>query len=149
MLLRWLLAAVHLVALGIGAGAILNRALAFASNLDAAGLERLFAAENRWGLAVVLWIVTGLWRVLAGIEKPAFYYWTSDAFWWKMGLMAAILVLEVGPMTALIRWRIQTRRGEPIDSSRAVLFARVSQIQLWLVVAMVFVATAIVRGLGY
>ena len=97
----------------------------------------------------MLWIVTGLWRAFAGTEKPAFYYWTSDAFWLKMALMAAILALEVAPMMALIRWRIQSRRGEPIESSRARLFARVSQIQLWLVVAMVFVATAMARVMGY
>jgi putative membrane protein len=149
MILRWLLAAVHLVALGVGAGAIMNRSRAFASPLDGPSLKRLFQADTLWGVAALLWVSTGLWRLFGGTEKPPGYYMSSDAFWVKMGCFAAILVLEAWPMMTLIRWRAQLRRGEAPDTSRALLFSRISRLQLLLVIAMVFAATAMARGVGY
>ena|SRR5688500_9722377 len=149
MTLRWLLAAVHLVALGVGAGAIRNRARAFSSGLDGPALKRLFEADTLWGIAALLWVSTGLWRLFGETEKTVAYYMGSGAFWLKMAFFVAILALEVWPMMTLMRWRAQVRRGEPLDTSRAPLFARISRIQLILVIAMVFAAAAMARGLGY
>jgi putative membrane protein len=50
-------------------------------------------------------------------------------------------------MSALIGWRIRSRRGEAPDTSRARLFSRISVIQAVLVILMVFAATAMARGL--
>ena len=149
MILRWLLAALHLVALAVGAGAILNRARAFSSPLDGPALKRLFAADTLWGVAALLWVSTGLWRLFGETEKTVNFYTGSRAFWLKMAFFVAILALEVWPMLTLLRWRTQVRRGEPLDTSRAMLFARISHVQLVLVIAMVFAATAMARGLGY
>lgn len=148
MLLRWLLAVVHLLALLVGGIAIFSRARAFASPLDTGGLRRLFAADSWWGLSAVLWISTGLWRLLAGTEMPAEYYVANRLFWVKMGLLGGILLLELAPMMGLMRWRVAVRRGESVDTSRAALFARISAAQLALVVLMVLAATAMARGLG-
>jgi putative membrane protein len=148
MTLRLILAALHLTGLGVGLGAVWARARGFRDTLDAPGLRRLFAADSWWGLAAVLWIGTGLWRLLAGIEKPTAYYLHNHVFWLKMTALVAILLLEIAPMLTLIRWRVMAARGTPIDSRRAPLFATISYIQAGLVLLMVAAATAMARGIG-
>jgi putative membrane protein len=148
MMLRWFLAAFHLLALGIGLGAVWVRGRGLKSSLTPADLRRVFAADNAWALAAALWIGTGLWRLLAGIEKSTEYYLQNHMFLTKMGLLILILILEVRPMITLIRWRARLRRGEVPDPRAAALMARISFIQAGLVVLMVFAAAAMARGIG-
>lgn len=149
MTLRWLLAAAHLLALGIGLGAIWGRARAFRQALDPAGLKRVFDADTWWGGAAGLWILTGLARAFGPFEKGADYYLHNHFFLLKMGLLALILVLEIAPMVTLIRWRIALKKGTAIDTRPAAAFARVSTIQAGLVVLMVLAATAMARGYDF
>jgi putative membrane protein len=114
-----------------------------------ADLARVFVADNLWGLAAGLWIVTGLWRAFGGIEKGTAYYLNDRVFYVKMGLLFLILLLEIAPMTTLISWRVAIRRGKQIDLKSAAIFARISQVQAVLVVLMVFAATAMARGFFY
>lgn len=119
MIVRWLLATFHLLALGIGLGAVWARGRALQSELDPGGLRRLFLADTVWGLAALLWIGTGLWRLLAGLEKSTAYYLHSHVFLTKMALLAMVLLLEVWPMVSLIRWRLRLSRGEAPDTRAA------------------------------
>ena len=146
MTLRWILGFLHLLALGIGLGAVWTRARALRGALDVAGLRRVFAADNLWGIAAVLWIGTGVWRAFGGVEKGTMYYVTNPFFHVKMGLLLLILALEVWPMVTLIRWRIRQGKGEGIDTSPAPALARISVAQAGLVVLMVLAATALARG---
>jgi len=148
MTVRWLFAALHLLALGIGLGAVWARARTLGGPFDAAGLRRVFSADGWWGVAAGLWIVTGLVRAFAGVEKGSTYYLHNHVFWLKMSLFGLILILEASPMIALVRWRTQARRGEPVDTRLAGRFARVSYVQAGLVVLMVLAATAMARGYG-
>jgi putative membrane protein len=148
MTLRWLLASFHLLALGIGLGAVVGRGLALRSRLDGQGLRWVFLADSAWGVAALLWMVTGVWRLLAGLEKATGYYFTNHAFLTKMALFAIILGLELWPMTTLIAWRRRIARGEKADTSAAALLARISFWQAGLVVLMVFLASAMARGYG-
>ena len=66
---RWLAASFHLLALGIGLGAVWCRGRALRGPLDQPGLRRVFMADGAWGIAALLWLGTGLWRLLAGMEK--------------------------------------------------------------------------------
>jgi putative membrane protein len=147
MTLRWLVAAVHLLALVIGSGAICVRAWSLRTTLTEDRLRTVFLADGLWGLAAFLWIGTGIWRAFGGLEKGTAYYMGSAAFWIKMALLTAILVLEVRPMITLIRWRGAVRRGQLSGFDDAVLLSRISMAQLVLVGAMVFAATAMARGL--
>jgi putative membrane protein len=147
-MLRWALAATHLIALGIGLGAVWARSRALADSVDAAGLRRVFAADTWWGVAAFLWIGTGLLRAFAGFEKGAAYYLHNRLFWIKMGLLAVILVLELRPMVLLIRWRQRLARGEPVDAGPAPGLAAVSAAQAVIVLLMVLAATAMARGFG-
>jgi putative membrane protein len=148
MMIRWLLAALHLLALGLGLGAIWTRGRALRGDLDQAGLRRAFYADTWWGVAAVLWISTGLLRAFGGFEKGSSYYLHNHLFWTKMGLLTAILLLELQPMIALIQWRRQIGRGEVPDTRAAARFARISFLQATLVVLMVLAATAMARGYG-
>jgi putative membrane protein len=147
-MLRWLLAALHLLALGIGLGAIWARAQALRGPLDQAGVHRVLSADSWWGVAAIVWISTGLLRAFAGFEKGAAYYLHNTLFVVKMSLLVAILVLEAWPMMTFIRWRIRGARGETIDASAAHTLATVSYIQAALVVLMVLAATGMARGIG-
>jgi putative membrane protein len=103
-------------------------------------------------MAAALWIGTGLWRWLAGIEKGLEYYNRNHLFLAKMGFLAIVLALEVWPMVTLIRWRIASKRGtaarELAPPATARRIAAISFVQAVLVVAMVFLAAGMARGYG-
>jgi putative membrane protein len=143
-----LLAALHLLALGIGLGAVWVRGRALQSVLDSDGLRRVFLADGLWGAAAALWIGTGVWRLLGGLEKPTGYYLANHVFLTKMGLLLVILALEISPMLTLVRWRRLVRLGQPLDISSARRMGTISFIQAWLIVLMVLAATAMARGIG-
>jgi putative membrane protein len=82
------------------------------------------------------------------VEKGTSYYLSNHAFLLKMALLATILVLEVRPMLALIRWRIQLSRSQQPDTSAAESFAQISRIQAVLIVLMVCAAVLMARGIG-
>ncbi len=148
MTVRWLAAALHLLALGIGLGAVWARAQGLRSRLDPEGLRRVFVADAWWGIAALLWIGTGLWRLLGGLEKGTAYYLGNHIFWTKMVLLGTLLVLELRPMVTLSRWRGQRARGELPDTRTAPGLARISLIEAGLVVLMILAATAMARGYG-
>ena len=150
-MLRLFLAAIHLIALGIGLGAVWARANALNRPLDRAGMVRAFRADTWWGIAAALWIGTGLWRLLAGTEKGTSYYVHNHVFFTKMSLLVIILLLEVGPMITLIRWRQIAGRGTSAwnpNPAAARRIARISYVEAVLVIAMVFAAVAMARGYG-
>ena len=144
----WILAGLHLLALGVGLGAVWARGRSLASRLDAAGLRSVFLADMWWGIAALLWISTGLWRLLAGVEKDTAYYLENHLFLTKMALLAVILALEVRPMITLIGWRRRVMAGEQPATEAAPALARISFAQAALVVLMVFLAAAMARGYG-
>jgi putative membrane protein len=151
-MLRVVLAALHLLALGIGLGAVLSRSAALrARPFGRAEAARAFAADGWWGVAAMLWLATGVWRLMAGTEKAASYYTHNHVFLAKMGCFVAILVLEAWPMVTLLRWRSAARRGGSgwhphTDTARRI--ATVGYVEALLVVVMVFLATAMARGYG-
>jgi putative membrane protein len=145
---RWLAASLHLLGLGIGLGAVWARGHALRSSLDTRTLRQVFLADSLWGFAAVLWISTGLWRLLAGLEKGTGYYLQNHVFLTKMALLVLVLLLELRPMITLIRWRAAVSRGQAPDTGAAGLLARISFVQAGLIVLMVFAATAMARGVG-
>jgi putative membrane protein len=147
-MLRWVLASLHLLALGIGLGAVWARGRGLRRELDPSGLRRVFVADAWWGGAAALWISTGVWRLLGGLEKSTSYYLQNHVFLTKMGLLLLILLLEVRPMMALIRWRRAVGAGRPVDTTDAGTLATISYVQVTVVVLMVFAATAMARGIG-
>ena len=138
--------ALHVLALALGLSSVYFRGRALRGRLDADGLKRLFAADSVWGLAAALWLLTGLLRAFAGLEKGTAFYLASTLFWTKMGLFLLILLLETWPMTTFIRWRLVLRRGARPDTSSARGLYLVNHAEMALVVLMVFVAAFMARG---
>lgn len=151
-MLRLILATVHLLALGIGLGAVWARARALGGSLDAAALRRAFAADGWWGIAAMLWIASGLWRLLAGTEKATSYYMHNRLFFTKMGLFILVLVLEAWPMATLIRWRVAAGRTtatrSPANPVAASWISMISYVEAALVALIVLTAVAMARGYG-
>jgi putative membrane protein len=100
-----IVSALHVLALALGLSSVYLRGRALKGRLDREGLQRLFAADNVWGIAAGLWIVTGLLRAFGGLEKGSQFYLQSPLFWIKMALFVAVIVLEIRPMITFIRWR--------------------------------------------
>src|SRR4051794_17872253 len=151
-MLRLTLAALHLIALGLGLGAVIARGTALRESPSNTALRRAFRADTLWGIAAALWIATGVWRMVKGLEKPSGYYYTNPVFHAKMGLFALILILEIWPMMTLIRWRRSFRRGESADrlmsGGAGKRIALISHFEALIVVGMVFVAGVASPGGG-
>lgn len=146
--LRLLLAGIHLLALGIGLGAVWARSRALRGIIDNAALRRAFAADAWWGIAAVLWLGTGLARLFAATEKSLDYYVRNPFFHVKMGLFVLILALEAWPMVTLMRWRRALGRNQTATFGAARRIARISVIEAFIIVLIVFVAVALARGYG-
>jgi len=143
------ISALHVLALGVGLGAVFARARALRALAggEASALPRVLFADNFWGVAALLWLATGLTRAFGGLEKGRDFYLYNGFFWVKMALFAMVFALEVAPMVAFIGWRIAIGKGAKPDTTRAARFARISDIETGLVVAIPFVAAAMSRGL--
>jgi putative membrane protein len=140
------LAALHLLALGIGLGAVWVRGRALRGTLDPIGLRRALIADTWWGIAALVWIITGLIRAFGGVEKGTAYYLHNDLFLLKMTLLVVILALELRPMVTLIRWRARLARGHAIDTAPARGLALISVVQTGILIVMVFAAVGMARG---
>ncbi len=149
-----LASSLHLLSLAIGFSGILLRTLAFrglSQDLENSQWRSLlFWGDNLWGMAALSWIGSGLWRLLGGIEKPTVWYMNHHLFWLKMLVFAIVFLLELAPMIYLIRARIAVSKGdwqpEIADIKR---FGQISQIEVFLIIIMVLLASAMARGLAY
>lgn len=148
MTLRWVLASLHLLALAIGMGAVWSRSRALRGEPGAADVQRALTADGWWAVAAVLWLSTGLWRLLAGTEKATSYYTANHWFMAKMGFFVLIVLLEIWPAMTLMRWRPAIRHGAMPDLRPARAIASISTVQAALVAIMIGLATAMARGYG-
>ena len=149
MSLRLLLAWLHLLALGIGLAAVWGRARGLRAALsepqDAAAIRRALTADTWWGVAAGLWLMTGVWRLLAGTEKATSFYLSNHLFYAKMGMFVAVLAMEIWPMMTLMRWRRGTTPPNPRDVGRIEI---ISYVECALVAAMALAAVSMARGYG-
>jgi putative membrane protein len=145
VLISALLSAVHALTLALGLGAVFLRGRALARPLDDAGWQRLLAADNAWGTAALLWIVSGLGRVFFGGKEPSFY-WHNGFFWIKLALFALVFVLEFTPMMTFIRVRSARRRGIALPRFSVEACRRINSAEIVFVVAIVFAAAFMARG---
>ncbi|MBC7790478.1 MAG: DUF2214 family protein [Anaerolineae bacterium] len=151
-MLRITLAALHLIALGIGLSSVLARGTALRESPTRESLRRIFRADLLWGIAAALWISTGLWRVFGETEKTVGFYFSNHLFLTKMALLVVILALELWAAITLGRWRREVGRGESPETVFSAKVARriatISHVEATLVVLMVFLAVSMARGFG-
>ena len=149
MTLAHLIGFLHVATLAIGFGGLLIRTRALKKLSSTDGLTDVFYGDNLYGIAALLWIGTGFWRAFGGLEKGTDYYLDSAAFLIKMGLFTLIFLLEIYPMVTFIKWRIATKRQQPVDITVASTLYRLCMAQLAVLLAIVYMATAMARGMWY
>ena len=145
MVVSALLSAIHILTLALGLGAVFIRGRALAGPLDESGWRRLLAADNAWGVAAGLWIVSGLGRVFFGGKESSFY-WHNGFFWMKLSLFAVVFALELMPMVTFIRVRSARARQTTLPRFSIESLRRINAAELVLVVTIVFVAAFMARG---
>jgi putative membrane protein len=148
-MLRALASALHLLALVVGLAGVFLRGRAMRAPFDDAKRDALLVADNAWGIAALLWIATGLWRLFGETDKPTSFYLASHAFHLKITLFVVVFLLELAPMVTFVKWRIALAKGQPIDTSRLATFRVTNTIQVGIVITMILVAAAMARGIGY
>jgi putative membrane protein len=145
MVIAALLSAIHMLTLALGLGGLFARGRAMSRPLDDDGWRRLLIADNVWGVAALLWIVSGLGRVFLGGREPAFY-WRNGFFWIKLALFGLVFALELAPMIGFVRVRRARGRQAPLPPVPVDLYRRINAIELALVVAIVFAAAFMARA---
>jgi putative membrane protein len=98
-----------------------------------------------WGIAAALWIVSGVGRVFFGGKEPSFY-WSNGFFWTKLGLFGLVFALELAPMITFIRVRVARGRGTPLPRFPIETYRRINDVEVVLIVVIVFVAAFMARG---
>ncbi|HWA17171.1 MAG TPA: DUF2214 family protein [Gemmatimonadales bacterium] len=147
-MVRWSMAAFHLIALAVGFGSIWMRANALWEIPDAGAIRRVLRADIWWGVAAILWLGTGLPRLLMGLEKPTAYYLANPIFLAKLALFLTIVAIEMVQAVDFGRWRKALRAGQTPDTGAAPRWARFSRLEAALVLLIVLLATAMARGYG-
>ncbi len=147
MTVRYLFASFHLIALAIGIAAVYARWRSLQRVKSTTDLPAVFHADNWYGIAVVIWVGTGLVRAFAGLEKGTDHYVGNTWFLWKMGLFCLVFLLELYPIILLVRWRRSLKHGGTIDLGQAPVLAWLTVLEIPFLLAMVFLATAMARGL--
>jgi uncharacterized membrane protein len=112
---------------------------------DPRAIRRAFVGDAWWGVAAVLWLVTGLWRLFGSTEKSTSYYVGNHVFLLKMALFLVVAGLEVWPMMTLMRWRTGKAAPNPRDAGRIEI---ISYVECVLVIGIVLAAVSMARGLG-
>jgi putative membrane protein len=151
---RAIVAALHLLALGLGMASVVVRGLRLRdlrrAPQDDRALVSLFRADGLWGLAALLWIATGLLRAFGGLEKAAAFYTRNGFFHLKMTLFVVILLLEIRPMVTFIRWRIQRARAAAAGQAAAfeppLALIRLNDLEIAVLVLIPFTAALMARG---
>ena len=151
MIARTCLSALHVLALGLGLGSVFARGRRLRDLRrmpdDAPALASLLQADALWGLAALLWIVTGLGRVFGRLEKTPDFYLRNGFFWTKMALFALVFALEIRPMLTFGRWRsARTRGAMPAPGSSLESLIRINDAETAIVILIPFVAALMARG---
>ncbi|HEX4933955.1 MAG TPA: DUF2214 family protein [Gemmatimonadaceae bacterium] len=152
MTIRWLLAAFHLLALGIGLESVWARGRALRRlerGDDRETLRRIFTHDNWYGIAALLWYPTGIARAFFGFEKGTGYYLQQPFFVAKLALVLLVGAVEMWVMVQLIRWRRQQQLGEAVDVRHAARMARISAWETYAIMLAVFLATAAARNVRF
>jgi putative membrane protein len=148
--IRWLLAALHLLALAIGMESVWARGRAFA---PVRSTPTASSASSRTttgtGSPRCSGTPPGLPGAFFGFEKGTGYYLHQPFFVAKLALVVIVGAVEMWVMVVLIRWRRQQQRGEAIDTRHAALMSRISAWETFAIMLIIFLATAAARNVRF
>lgn len=147
-----ILAALHYIALAVGFAGIVYRGRQMKNILNGSvkTTKDLLFADNLWGIAALLWIVTGFMRVFGTYEKGSQFYLTSHWFYLKMVLFFGVVILEIFPMITFIKWRIDKKsEASSSDFTKLQTLAKINAVEAAVTLLLPFVATIMARGSFY
>jgi len=145
---RLALAALHLLSLALGVFALTARARALAAAQRNDDLKPVFFWDAVYGVVAIVWLGSGVWRAFGGMEKTTDYYLSNHAFWTKMLLLAALLVVEGILAVTFVRFRILVKKGETVPLAKKARLVRFHHVEFALVLGMIVMATLLARGVG-
>lgn len=140
------LASLHLLALAGGVAGVWARARSLGGALghpQDPGLRRAVAGHAWWVAALLLWLVTGAWRLLDAGGAAATSYLGSYASLLKVALFLALVALEAWPTATLVRWRAGRREPTVRDAGRIEV---ISYVQCFIVVVIVALSVHAAHG---
>lgn len=151
MFVSALVAFLHFVTLGFGFAAVVLRGRRLRDvrrvPTDEIAVTGVLYADAAWGLAALSWIVTGLIRAFAGIEKASAFYLANGFFYVKMGLFLVVFVIEIGPMVTFARWRRARAQGrDPVSGTDVAGLIRRNDLEVATLVLIAAAATLMARG---
>ena len=141
--------ALHILAIAIAMAAVVARDHALSKEMTDEHRDAVLRADNWSGMAAMLLVGSGLWRLLGGLEKPTDWYLRDHAFWTKMGVFGLIFAVETLPMITFIRWRVAIQKQQPIDTRRLPAIRVLNKIELALFGVVIFIAATMAHGLGH
>jgi len=149
MILDFILASLHHLAIFALFGLLLAELLFLRPGFDAGALKRVSRLDLAYGIAAGLVVIFGFSRVFFGAKDPNFYF-DNPVFWAKIGLFAFIGFLSLVPTLRFIEWRRHIRRDpEYFPPAQEVWrMHRIVYAELGLFFLLPLLAAAMARGIG-
>lgn len=141
------IAYLHIVTLAFGFSALKIRGIRLKDSLETGNVKKILMADNLWGIAAILWIGTGLLRLLGGYDKEPVYYMHNHWFMGKMTLFLFVVLLELKPMITFMKWRFSKKTQITAeDHSKVRKIMIFNHIESALILIIPFFASAMARG---
>ncbi len=153
-MLSAIIASLHYIGLAVSFWSIAERArnlyLLKKNQNDTLIRDKVFFYDNFWGLAALLIISSGILRAFFGYEKGTEYYLSNFVFYTKIGMVVAILLMELYPMIHFIKWRVHIAKQNTVKYSALQLerFFVISCLQTILLIIIILLASLMARGFG-
>lgn len=152
MSLPGLIASFHYIALALGFSGLAVRGAGLRAIVKSPATfseerGKILAADSVYGIAALLWIVTGVWRAFGGLEKGTDYYVGNPLFWVKLGVFGGVFLMELPIMIELIRWRVAAgKKREVAFNPIWALYARLNTAEMVFIFLIVLIASQMARS---
>lgn len=150
MLIDFVLACAHHIAIFLLAGALAAEFVLLRGEVGAVAISKLGRADMIYGASAGAVILIGIGRVLFGLKGWEFYIY-NWAFWAKIAAFVVVGALSAYPTMRIAAWRRQAATM-PNTTPPADELARVRGrvlAQCWVFFLIPVFAAAMARGIGY
>jgi putative membrane protein len=150
MLIDFILACAHHVAIFLLAGALAAEFVLLRGELGQAAVLKLARADMVYGASAGAVILIGIGRVVFGLKGWEFYVY-NWAFWAKMAAFALVGILSAHPTARIANWRRQaaSKPGSVPPSEELARVRRMVLVQCCAFCLIPIFAAAMARGIGY
>lgn len=146
MLVDFLLACAHHIAIFLLAGALAAEFVLLRGEINAAAISKLSRADIIYGASAGAVVLIGIGRVLFGLKGWEFYIY-NWAFWAKMAAFVVVGALSAYPTMRIAAWRREAAAIPPAAELARVRGRVIAQ--CWVFALIPIFAAALARGIGY